>query len=161
MFLCVKSIPFINSVIIIFYVEPGNVLPIINNDTADCHIEFNSTGACRVLPGGVGNTHNLMSYDEYTCRNSFSKMQLARMRCFADMTFQKESDAPSSVYLQSSVQTSPSGNCQGLMVYIFEPVTELYCTECMSEINIEKRAEGDTSWVHVTFKSDSDNYAHK
>jgi len=129
--------------------EPGNVLPIINNDTADCHIEFNSTGACRVLPGGVGNTHNLMSYDEYTCRNSFSKMQLARMRCFADMTFQKESDAPSSVYLQSSVQQSPSGNCQGLMVYIFQPVTELYCTECMSEINIEKRVEGDTSWVHL------------
>ncbi len=122
--------------------------PSAYNATA-CTIAFDSSLFCTALPGGHGNTYNLMSYDEVTCRSNFTALQRARMRCFLEQDMGAsvvKGLGPGLVTLRAAAQGG------AVALEWLPPVSEVWCpidAGCIEKYLVQRRAGTAGAWAGI------------
>ena len=114
-------------------------------NTTACTLAFNSSLFCTVLPGGHGNMLNLMSYDEMSCRSSFTTLQVARMRCFLEQDMGAtvvQGLGPGLVPLRAA-SSQGGGGAAAVALEWLPPASEVWCPSpagCVESYLVQRRA---------------------
>jgi len=121
-------------------------------NTTSCTLTFNSSAFCTVLPEGHGNMYNLMSYDEMSCRRSFTTLQVARMRCFLEQDMGATvvpGLGPGLVTLRAS---GGRGGGAAVALEWLPPSSEVWCAAaagCVERYLVQRRATPSDVWAGI------------